>query len=167
MEQKPDRPTIDLPCRKCGETATVWLDDATYHISAYETRVARTCICPAGRVEYGRRMDGVRARKIWLKSTGPRTPEGKAKSSINARKEGYEKRQKDKRLRNYLRLNRLLLNLYTSHCEQWPLLKPQEKVAALHKMYFFQNELSVLTKEIIDGLSERSNIIPFPKTPPT
>jgi hypothetical protein len=67
------RQTIDLPCRICGDIATVWLDEATYRVSANETRVARTCICPACRIEYGRRMDAAAciARR---QATGWRVP---------------------------------------------------------------------------------------------
>lgn len=38
--------------------------------------------------ERQRRRDSIRATKPWLKSTGPRTPEGKAISSSNGLKHG-------------------------------------------------------------------------------
>ena len=109
----------------------------------------------------------LRARKIWLKSTGPRTPEGKAKSSMNARKEGYEHRQKAKLVRNYVRLNRIFLNIYTSQRPQWHVLKSLERVSVLRQLGSLENELSILATKILSDEHLPPKIIPFPKRPPS
>jgi hypothetical protein len=107
------------------------------------------------------------ARKIWLKSTGPRTPQGKLKSSMNARKEGYEDRQRDKRVKNYVRLNRMFLNIYMSQRPLWHVLKSQERASFIRQLGVLENELSILASEILFDTTIPSKIIPFPRTPPT
>jgi hypothetical protein len=112
----------------------------------------------------------LRARKIWLKSTGPRTPEGKAKSSLNACKPGHEQRRDERlqtiRLRKYLRLNRLFRETYVSATRTWNALSRVDRSRTIQNFYNLKNELSYLDAEIHAYLDKPSNIVDFPARPP-
>lgn len=51
------RPTIDLPCARCGQTATVWLSDVQYSLKDGEIKTKSRCLCPACREERQRYRD--------------------------------------------------------------------------------------------------------------
>ncbi len=120
----------------------------------------------------------LRARKIWLKSTGPRTPEGKAKSSRNACKPYYEERQAQKlemrRVRAWLRLQKLFTDTLMFQ-------RKHAKTLGLHKDFvlemqlnFLENELMNLERQMFGGLlfseiigRDNGNIILFPERPPS
>lgn len=55
-----------------------------------------------------RQRDLINKTKPWLKSTGPRTADGKARASLNAFKHGLRSRQSDK-MRTLIKLNAAFL----------------------------------------------------------
>jgi hypothetical protein len=130
----------------------------TYNIPM-SVALKRDIWTPEKRLE---QSSALRARKIWLKSTGPRTSEGKAKSCMNARKEGYEDRQQAKRVKNYVRLNRFFLEIHRCQRAQWHTLKAQERRVVLQTLGRLKNELSVLGAKIIHNIENSSNVVPFP-----
>lgn len=118
---------------------------------------------PAQRADQSRKL---RERQIWLKSTGPRTEDGKAASSRNARSAHYHDRQEIKHINTYLRTQnsyRKLLSFFTKHAET--LAFNAQNSIEMH-LDFFENELIDLERKIFGGLrfSElmAGNIIAFP-----
>lgn len=123
---------------------------------------------PEKRLEKSRALRG---RQIWLKSTGPRTPEGKLKSSRNACKPGYEERQAEKaemkRIVSYLRLQKLFVNTLKFQRKGADLLPFCAQIEIENALNFLENELSILEWEIRNGVPYGSNILPFKGEPPT
>lgn len=130
--------------------------------------VAKPCQGPRSWTDAQRAEQALKLheRQIWLKSTGPRTPEGKAKSSMNACKPGYEDRQQKRRVQNYIRLNRLFVSIYCAQRPQWHELQVRERISILQELSVLKNELRLLGAKILDQMSDPSNIIPFPVKPP-
>ena len=60
-------PTIDLPCARCGETATIWLSDAQYALKDGTMKIKTKCLCPACRENRQRYRDGQLARFRMIK----------------------------------------------------------------------------------------------------
>ncbi len=129
---------------------------------------------PEKRLEQSRALRG---RQIWLKSTGPRTPEGKAKSSMNARKEGYENRMAEKleirRMKAYLRLQKLFTETLRFQTKNAETLTLYDNFILEMQLNFFENELMNLELQMFGGLlfseiigRDNRNIIPFPERPP-
>ena len=114
------------------------------------------------------------ARKIWLKSTGPRTPEGKAASSANARKPDYEYRMADRAelraMNAYLRTQKSYIDLLNIFHKQWDRLNAAQHDAVESQLYFLENELIAIERDIFGGLTFSEvisgNIIAFPNPPP-
>jgi len=125
---------------------------------------------PEQRLEQSRIL---RERQIWLKSTGPKTLEGKSVSSRNARHDDYEHRVAQKseirHIKAYLRTQKTyidLIRLFSKHEKSmdsaW-----QEMIES--DLFFLENELIDLERKIFCGLRfheiigiENRNIIPFP-----
>ena len=109
------------------------------------------------------------ARKIWLKSTGPRTPEGKAASSANARKPNYEYRMADRAelraMNTYLRTQKSYTDLLRIFHKQWDRLNDAQHEAIESRLFFLENELIAIQHQMFDGLSFweliSKNILPF------
>ncbi|OFW88547.1 MAG: hypothetical protein A3J37_05380 [Alphaproteobacteria bacterium RIFCSPHIGHO2_12_FULL_45_9] len=110
------------------------------------------------------------ARKIWLKSTGPRTVEGKLKSSQNARSAGYAKRQELKAMCRYLRTQKSYIELISFYTKQGDRLSPYAQIQMEMRLDFFENELIDIERQMFHGLRFceilSGNIILFP-SPPT
>ena len=129
---------------------------------------------PEKRLEQSRALRG---RQIWLKSTGPRTPEGKATSSRNARKEGYEDRMAERlemrRIKAYLRLQKLFIDTLRFQSKNAERLASHANFRLEMQLNFLENELMNLELQMFDGLLfseiiglDNRNIIPFPARPP-
>jgi len=119
----------------------------------------------------------LRERQIWLKSTGPRTENGKSISSRNARHDDYENRVAQKsemrHIKAYLRTQKTyvdLIRLFSKHEESmgtaW-----QEMIE--DNLFFLENELIDLERKIFGGMRffeiigmDNTNIIPFPPPAP-
>ena len=126
------------------------------------------------RQEQARRL---RERQIWLKSTGPKTPEGKITSSRNARHADYDSRQVERaEMRNikaYLRTQKTytdLLNLFIKQEHRLNVAHHNELIDAL---FFLENKLSDIERLMFEGCTfyeiisrdhrqKQGNIIPFP-----
>jgi len=110
------------------------------------------------------------ARKIWLKSTGPRTTQGKLKSSQNARSAGYEERQELKAMCRYLRTQKSYIELIRFYTKQGDRLSPHAQMQMEMRLDFFENELIDIERQMFHGLRFyeilSGNIIPFPTGSP-
>jgi len=106
------------------------------------------------------------ARKIWLASTGPRTAEGKLKSSQNARSASYEERQELKAMCRYLRTQKSYIELIKFYTKQGDNLTPCAQIQMEMRLDFFENELIDIERQMFHGLRFyellSGNIIPFP-----
>ncbi len=105
------------------------------------------------------------ARKIWLKSTGPRTPQGKLKSSANARSIHYQERQEMKAILRYLHTQKSYIDLLNIFHKQWDRLNAAQHEVTESRLYFLENELIAIERQILGGLTFSEaisgNIIPF------
>ncbi len=128
----------------------------------------------AQRAEQARKL---RQRQIWLASTGPRTLEGKAKSSTNARKPNYEYRMAERAelsaMNSYLRTQKSYTDLLRIFHKQWDKLNDAQHEAVESQLFFLENELIDIERQIFGGLRfseiigrSSSNIIPFPTLSP-
>ncbi|OFW88379.1 MAG: hypothetical protein A3J37_00175 [Alphaproteobacteria bacterium RIFCSPHIGHO2_12_FULL_45_9] len=112
----------------------------------------------------------LRAQKIWLASTGPRTAEGKQKSSMNACKDGYEQRRAEKlqaqRVRNYVRLNRIFMEIYLNANKTWAELPLAHKAQTIGTLKHLENELGNLAGEILHALETDAKITRPTDDPP-
>ena len=110
------------------------------------------------------------ARKIWLKSTGPRTVEGKLKSSRNARSASYAERQELKAMCRYLRTQKSYTELIKFYTKQGDRLTPHAQIQMEMRLDFFENELIDIERQMFHGLRFyellAGNVIPFPSPPP-
>jgi hypothetical protein len=108
----------------------------------------------------------LRARKIWLISTGPRTVEGKIKSSQNARSARYAEHQELKAMCRYLRTQKSYTELIKFYTKQEDSLAPHAKIQMEMRLDFFENELIDIERQMFHGLRFyeiiSGNIIPFP-----
>ena len=113
------------------------------------------------------------ARKIWLKSTGPRTEAGKAASSTNSRKPNYEYRMADRAelraMNTYLRTQKSYTDLLRIFHKQWDRLNDAQHSVIESRLFFLENELIAIEREIFGGVTFYEllsrNIIPFPPPP--
>lgn len=124
---------------------------------------------PEQRLEQSRKL---RERQIWLKSTGPRTTEGKSTSSRNARSADYLQHQEIRHINAYLRTQnhyRKLLSYFTKRAKSLP---SHVQNAINMQLCFFENELIDLERKIFGGLRfsqimdinywrNQENILPF------
>jgi hypothetical protein len=121
----------------------------------------------AQRAEQARKLN---ARKIWLASTGPRTVEGKLKSSQNARGQHYEEHQELSAMCRYLRTQKSYTDLLRFYTKQEDRLSANAQNKIEMHLDFFENELIDLERQICGGLRFyeviSGNIIPFPTTSP-
>ena len=118
----------------------------------------------------------LRARQIWLKSTGPRTEQGKSVSSKNARHSDYHQRQIERaemvNIRTYLRTQKSYTDLLRLFLKQEDSLNVAQHNAYIDALFFLENELIDIERKMFDGmtfyeiagLNNRQNIIPFPPT---
>lgn len=113
----------------------------------------------------------LRTRKIWLASTGPRTVDGKLKSSQNARGAHYIERQEIKTINRYLRTQKSYIELIRFYTKQEDRLSSCAKNLMEMRLDFFENELIDLEHQIFGGVRfsdiMSGKIIPFPAPPPT
>lgn len=130
---------------------------------------------PAQRAEQSRKL---RERQIWLKSTGPKTTEGKIASSRNARHADYDHRiaeQTEMRLiRGYLRTQKFYTALLRYYTKQEDSLSAHQYYAINYQLFFLENELIDIERKMFGGLrfseiaglnnrgNNGQNIIPFP-----
>lgn len=130
---------------------------------------------PQERLDQSRALS---ARQIWLKSTGPRTSEGKAKSSMNARKPDYDDRQAQKlemrQIKAYLRLQKLFTDTLRFQIKHAETLDQHAEMILDMQLNFLENELSDLEHYMFGGLdfyqivgAGDHNIIPFRGRPPS
>lgn len=118
----------------------------------------------------------LRARQIWLKSTGPRTEHGKSVSSKNSRHPDYDQRQIQRaemvNIRTYLRAQKSYTDLLRFFCKQGDSMHPHLYYALEYRLYFLENELIDIERKMFDGMTfyeiaglnnrtPKSNIIPF------
>lgn len=112
----------------------------------------------------------LRVQKIWLASTGPRTAEGKQKSSLNACKPGHEQRRADRlqaqRVRNYVRLNRIFMGIYLNANKTWAELPHAHKAQTIQTLKHLENELGNLEGQIIHALETDAKIARPTDDPP-
>ncbi len=117
----------------------------------------------AQRTEQARKLH---ARKIWLASTGPRTVDGKIKSSQNARSASYAERQELKAMCRYLRTQKSYTELIRFYTKQGDRLSPHAQIQMEMRLDFFENELIDIERQMFHGLRFyeiiSGNIIPFP-----
>lgn len=125
----------------------------------------------AQRAEQARQL---KSRKIWLKSTGPKTIEGKISSSRNARHADYEHRQAERaemrHIQTYLRTQKSYTDLLRFFCKQGDRLSTARFNAIESHLFFLENELIDIERQMfggltfyqVSGLNNRQNIIPFP-----
>ena len=122
---------------------------------------------PEQRLEQSRKL---RERQIWLKSTGPRTPEGKMKSSRNARSARYTERLELKLIKRYLRTQSQFMKLIKLLDKQWDHMTRSGRNALNATLKNLNNELIDINDKLRSGwvCSEAAslNIIPFPAPPP-
>ena len=119
---------------------------------------------PAQRLEQSRNL---RERKIWLKSTGPKTDEGKQASSRNARKSGYVERLEMKKIMRYLRTQKSYISLLNFYIKQRGRMRTPQYIMTNTQLNFFENELIAIEADLRAGCSGGpTNIIPFPAPPP-
>jgi hypothetical protein len=108
----------------------------------------------------------LRERKIWLKSTGPRTPEGKQASSRNARKASYEQRQEMKQIMHYLRTQKSYLDLLKYFIKQQDRMTSNQRSRVSLHLFIFENELRDIEALLRSESAVGGKIIPFPSPPP-
>jgi hypothetical protein len=119
----------------------------------------------------------LRDRQIWLKSTGPRTEQGKATSSRNARHADYEYRQAQRTemrlITAYLRTQKSYTDLLRFFCKQGDSMSSHRYYAMAYQLFFLENELRDIERNLFGGLlfselsaAKNSNIIPFPTSRP-
>ena len=119
----------------------------------------------------------LRERQIWLKSTGPRTEQGKSSSSKNARHPDYESRRAERtelrQIHAYLRTQKSYSDLLKLFIKQEHSLNVAQHNAYIDALFFLENELIDIERQMfggmrffeIAGLDDRlnkGNIIPFP-----
>ena len=109
----------------------------------------------------------LRERQIWLKSTGPKTAEGKQASSRNARKAGYIERVEMKKIMRYLRTQKSYIDLLKFYIKQRDNMLTPQHILTNIQLNFFENELIAIEADLRSGCGEiPTNIIPFPEPPP-
>jgi hypothetical protein len=122
----------------------------------------------AQRAEQARKL---RTRQIWLKSSGPKTIEGKRTSSQNARSATYEERQELKAMCRYLRTQKSYIQLLSLYTKQGDRLSIHAQNHIESHLDFFENELIDLERQICGGLRFyeviSGNIIAFPSPRPS
>lgn len=130
----------------------------------------------AQRLEQARKLH---ERKIWLVSTGPRTADGKLKSSANARKEDYDQRRAERAemrtIKRYLRTQKSYTDLLKHFVKQEHNLTVARHNAYIDALFFLENELIDIEHEMfggyrfseIAGLDNRANVVQFKPPPPS
>ena len=115
----------------------------------------------------------LRARQIWLKSTGPKTEQGKINTSKNARHADYEYRMADRAelraMNTYLRTQKSYTDLLKLFLKQEHSLSVARQNAYIDALFFLENKLIDIERQIfggmtfyeVAGLDNRQNIIPF------
>ena len=97
------------------------------------------------------------ARQIWLKSTGPRTAQGKITSSRNARHSDYDKRQADRtelrHMRAYLRTQKSYTDLLKLFLKQEDSLNVAHYNAYIDELFFLENKLIDIERKMFGGMT--------------
>jgi len=115
----------------------------------------------------------LRERRIWLKSTGPRTENGKSISSRNARHDDYEnrmaQREEMRHIKTYLRTQKTYIDLIRLFSKYGESMGSAWQEMVEDNLFFLENELIDLERKIFGGLRfheiigmDNTNIIPFP-----
>lgn len=118
---------------------------------------------PEQRLNQSRKL---RDRQIWLKSTGPKTSQGKSISSRNACKSDYAERMEMKQIRCYLRTQKSYTDLLKFFIKQHDNIRTPQIIAINLKLNFLENELIAQEAKLRSGIGIKNNIIPFPNAPP-
>jgi hypothetical protein len=131
---------------------------------------------PAQRADQSRAL---RDRQIWLKSTGPRTEQGKAASSRNARHADYEYRQAQRTemrlIMAYLRTQKSYTDLLKLFSKQGDNITSHRYYAINYQLFFLENELRDIERNMFGGLlfsevigaenrHNQDNALPFCRT---
>ena len=86
----------------------------------------------------------LRARQIWLKSTGPKTEQGKINTSKNARHSDYETRQAERaemrHIKAYLRTQKSYIDLLKIFLKQEHSLNVARQSAYIGALFFLENK---------------------------
>ena len=114
---------------------------------------------PEQRLEQSRKL---RDRQIWLKSTGPKTAEGKSISSRNACKSCYAERIEMKQIKRYLRTQKSYTDLINFYIKQMDRINNSQIFQINLQFKFLENELRDLEAIFRSGVAEKDNIISFP-----
>lgn len=99
----------------------------------------------------------LRTRQIWLKSTGPRTEQGKINTSKNARHADYEYRQAERtemrHIKAYLRTQKSYIDLLKIFLKQEHSLSVARQNAYIDALFFLENKLIDIEHQMFGGMT--------------